>query len=356
MMARLGGDWGHGVEALPAGGVGGDGESGTAPNLIIVMGLAPVATGHGGATPTAGDISFWRKTREKMKERSLLFFWSLAQRSGADVELNVYTVGNSEGLKTMSEAVAGSGLTRATVTPCNLTDDMLKEWTQPLVKIGLTSAYKYRLWDFGKFWIERVVPHTLTAGIVLDIDVVFRTSIDDLWAKFLALRDKEHKWMMAARPEPGRNQGSITPFLMDKDVENDDFSNTGVILMNLDRMRGGKFSDVLIHTSINRWCKTPFWRSSKAGAWPPEQWAFNVIWGMNRWSFMPLEQRWQANCVENEGPWPAARQTANPEVFLEKLKASYLLHFCNNKITEILPKEACARILPESQVGKCKVF
>ena len=30
----------------------------------------------------------------------------------------------------------------------------------------------------------------------------------------------------------------------------------------------------------------PFWKKSSHSAWPPEQWALNVIWGMNKWAYL----------------------------------------------------------------------
>ena len=58
------------------------------------------------------------------------------------------------------------------------------------------------------------------------MDIVFRVSVQELWAKFQLLRDGEEKWMMGARPEPGENLGSITPWLIEHEKEK--FANTGV--------------------------------------------------------------------------------------------------------------------------------
>jgi len=30
----------------------------------------------------------------------------------------------------------------------------------------------------------------------------------------------------------------------------------------------------------------PVWKKSSHSSWPPEQWALNVIWGMNKWAYL----------------------------------------------------------------------
>lgn len=324
------------------------------PTLILVMGLAEAPTAQQGKSLTETDTNFWKAGIAKMEQRCALFFWSLFQMSGKDVEMRVYVVGNKRGFDMMQMAIAVQGFNRVVLVHCNLTDAMLKDWTEPLTKIGLTRSYVHRLWDFGKFWIERVVPDTVESGMVLDMDIVFRVSVQELWAKFQLLRDGEEKWMMGARPEPGENLGSITPWLIEHEKEK--FANTGVILMNLDRMRAGKFTEVLIRSALKSWDAHPFWKKSSHSAWPPEQWALNVIWGMNKWAYLPLDDPWQANCVDKEGPWPG-QVGSNKAAFLARRKEAYLLHFCNNMIVQMLPKKACEKLgLHESSVAKCNDF
>lgn len=84
-----------------------------------------------------------------------------------------------------------------------LTSSDIMTFTQPLVdKFGLTSSFKYRLWDFGKVWALKLLPKTIKTAIMTDADYVFRRGLSEVvkWQK--EQRQKNPKWIMAGVAEP----------------------------------------------------------------------------------------------------------------------------------------------------------
>eukprot|EP00040_Diaphanoeca_grandis_P016619 m.86016 g.86016 ORF g.86016 m.86016 type:complete len:339 (-) comp25918_c0_seq3:569-1585(-) len=264
------------------------------PKLIMVVGYRskPLLTDKGEAV-FQKEIQQWTLERSHQDDKLGLFFFSLCSYSGADVQAEVHILGTTEAVDKVQDVVASLNMMNLNIVHTHLNSTMLKSLTDPLVAMGLPTTYFYRLWDFGKIWVEKLIPKTVDFGIVLDIDVCFQKNIQHLFTEFKALRAADSGWVMGGVHEPvgDYEEGAHTPWTLAN------------------------------NTNVN------------SASWPPEQWLFNVVWGSHPRYFQPLNDMWNTNCNDASGPWV---DTPNELDFQRHKTQAWIIHYCNNKITDLV--------------------
>eukprot|EP00040_Diaphanoeca_grandis_P016620 m.86024 g.86024 ORF g.86024 m.86024 type:complete len:377 (-) comp25918_c0_seq4:569-1699(-) len=302
------------------------------PKLIMVVGYRskPLLTDKGEAV-FQKEIQQWTLERSHQDDKLGLFFFSLCSYSGADVQAEVHILGTTEAVDKVQDVVASLNMMNLNIVHTHLNSTMLKSLTDPLVAMGLPTTYFYRLWDFGKIWVEKLIPKTVDFGIVLDIDVCFQKNIQHLFTEFKALRAADSGWVMGGVHEPvgDYEEGAHTPWTL----ANNTNVNSGVMLTNFDRMRQQRWLDHVLPTALKQWMVHPYWIKSDQSSWPPEQWLFNVVWGSHPRYFQPLNDMWNTNCNDASGPWV---DTPNELDFQRHKTQAWIIHYCNNKITDLV--------------------
>lgn len=217
---------------------------------------------------------------------------------------------------------------------------------------GLKAGWDFRMWDFGKLWGIDVMAESVTHTLVLDTDVLMQSSVFDLWRRFHRLRARDPQWLLAAVPEPSFSKDAATPWEMRGQRRG--YFNSGVMLLNLDRMRDAQFISVMVPNAMREFMATKWYRqySTNYGdrQYPPEQWVFNVALGMNQRLFLALQETWSVSCVTESGPWggPGGDVVA----FESAKRRAHMLHYCNSMYSYFLPYDLCKRIEPP-QSGMC---
>eukprot|EP00035_Acanthoeca_spectabilis_P032740 m.20159 g.20159 ORF g.20159 m.20159 type:complete len:542 (+) comp5535_c0_seq1:183-1808(+) len=289
----------------------------------------------------------WAQGLKRIKPRLAMYFRSLsnvvrkAKSNLKGRKVRLFVVGNAAGRTTVKsvltaeKAKLGSNWSITTVKFIPLTSAKIVNLTAPIANSGISEDYKVRLWDFGKVWAMKLLPPSVKQALIVDVDVVFRGGFDTIMDWHDTMRREDPEWLIAGPlelPQAGFSKPP-TPWSMRNEST---FLNTGVMLVNIDRIASTEFLGKTLPKSVLEFVNTKYFELSDGGMWPPEQWVLNV--GLSSGTgkrFKPLPLKWVVDCTSPIGPWSAFDE----EAFNEARKRAFIIHYCNNSPDELLTPE-----------------
>ena len=123
------------------------------------------------------------------------------------------------------------------------------------------------------------LPADVSTAVIVDTDVVFQSGLSKVFAWHNEQRRRDDKWLVAGSPEPENYSPKPgSPWEMRGDPA-PRYVNTGVLLLNLDRIRKARLLEEMLPNSLKLFIETSYWKEGKQSQWPPEQFALNVVLG-----------------------------------------------------------------------------
>eukprot|EP00037_Helgoeca_nana_P004643 m.47166 g.47166 ORF g.47166 m.47166 type:complete len:484 (+) comp15565_c0_seq1:304-1755(+) len=336
-------------------GHGGEGSTATASpkdiNLVLVCGRLPKPSTVGVTAEEAEEQrTSWEASRRRMRPRLSMYFSSLtkvveqAANNLGGRPIRLYVVGNKAGREDAAAAIhsaqetAGERWPLASVKYIRLTSGRIKALIMPLTSSGLDAGFARRLWDFGKVVAMKVLPQSIKSALIIDVDVVFRQGFADIVEWHDTMRAANDDWLVAAPlelPQEGYTK-PLTPWSMRNEST---YVNSGVMLVNVDRIVRDRFLENLVPKALSAFTATEYYTRSDGNQWPPEQWVLNVALSATTTRFLPLPQGWVVDCTTPVGPWSHNQTDSDAEEFERLKKEAHIAHYCNNEAAFLLTED-----------------